>query len=140
LPTNDEIADTLAGFALFADLSAPQLRGVAEIFQEVSFQQGEKVLRQGITGSGFYVILDGEAAVQVDGKDIATLPRGEFFGEVSLLLGEEPVADVIALSALRCLVLHGAQVETFLVAYPKVMYRMLQVQARRLRKANQWRS
>ena len=31
-------------------------------------------------------------------------------------------------------------VEPFLVLYPRVMYRMLQAQARRLRNANRWRS
>ena len=41
---------------------------------------------------------------------------------------------------LRCLVLAGPRVEPFLVAHPRVMYRMLQAQARRLRAANRWRS
>ena len=34
----------------------------------------------------------------------------------------------------------GTVVEGFLVAHPRVMYRMLQAQARRLRNANRWRS
>ena len=140
MPTNQDLADTLAGFALFSDLSTPQLRAVAEIFNEVTFQQGEKVLRQGLTGSGFYVILDGEAAVRVDGQDRATLPRGDFFGEVSILLGESPVADVVALTPLRCLHLPAENVDEFLTKYPRIMYRMLQAQARRIRRANQWRS
>ena len=38
------------------------------------------------------------AAVLVDGQQRASLARGEFFGEVSILLGESPVADVVALT------------------------------------------
>ena len=136
----EELADTLASFALFSDLKSPQLHALVETFDEVSFPEGERVLRQGLTGAGFYVILEGEASVRVDGVDRATLPRGDFFGEVSILLGEQPVADVVALKPLRCLVLAGEQVQGFLIAYPQVMYRMLQAQARRLRQANQWRS
>ena len=140
MASQDEIVDTLAGFALFADLATPQLEGVAHTFEERWFAEGERILRQGLTGSGFYIILEGEAGIVIDGEQRATLGRGEFFGEVSILLGEPPVADVVALRAMRCLVLAGPGVEAFLVANPQVMFRMLQAQARRLRNANRWRS
>jgi CRP-like cAMP-binding protein len=136
----EELIDSIASFALFADLPNPRLEGIVHLFEEVVFGEGEKVLRQGLTGSGFYVILDGEAAVVVDGTERARLGRGEFFGEVSIILGESPIADVVALRPLRCLVLAGPRVEPFLVDHPRVMWRMLQAQARRLRAANRWRS
>jgi CRP/FNR family cyclic AMP-dependent transcriptional regulator len=140
MATRDEIADALAGMALFSDLSTPQLMGVASQFEEAFFPEGAKVLRQGLTGSAFYVILDGEAAVVVDGEQRATLGRGEFFGEVSILLGEPPTADIIATRPLRCIILAGSAIEPFLVGLPRVMFRMLQAQARRLRNANRLRS
>jgi CRP-like cAMP-binding protein len=135
-----QLVDAIAGFALFADLPNPRLEGIVHTFEEVVFAEGEKVLRQGLTGSGFYVIIDGEAAVVVDGTERARLGRGEFFGEVSIILGEAPIADVVATRPLQCLVLAGPRVEAFLIDHPRVMYRMLQVQARRLRAANRWRS
>jgi CRP-like cAMP-binding protein len=140
MATEDEVVDAISGMALFADLASPQLHEVAHRFEERFFPEGERILRQGLTGSGFFVILDGEASVVVDGAPRATLGRGDFFGEVSILLGEPPVADVVALHPLRCLVLGGPDTEPFLVAHPRVMYRMLQAQARRLRSANRWRS
>jgi CRP-like cAMP-binding protein len=136
----DEILDILAGLALFADLTRPQLEAVAHTFEEEWFTEGQRILRQGFTGSNFYVILDGDAAVRIDGQTRATLGRGEFFGEVSVLLGEPPTADVVALRPLRCLVLGDQDIEPFLLSHPKVMFRMLQAQARRLRNANLWRS
>jgi CRP/FNR family transcriptional regulator, cyclic AMP receptor protein len=136
----DEIVDALAGFAIFADLTTPQLEGVAHAFDEAWFPAGERILRQGLTGSGFYVILEGECSIRVDGEERARLGRGEFFGEISILLSESPVADVVALSAVRCLVIGGPDVEGFLVGHPRVQYRMLQALARRLRNANRWRS
>lgn len=140
MATTEEIVDGIAGFGIFADLTTPQLQAVAHRFEETFYPAGERVLRQGISGSAFHVILDGEAAVVVDGSERATLGRGEFFGEVSILLGEPPIADVVATRPLRTLVLSGPDVETFLVAHPRVMFRMLQAQARRLRNANRWRS
>jgi CRP-like cAMP-binding protein len=135
-----QLVDAIAGFALFADLPDPRLEGIVHQFEETVFAEGDKVLRQGLTGSGFYVIIDGEAAVIVDGTERARLGRGDFFGEVSIILGESPIADIVATRMLTCLVLAGPRVEAFLVDHPRVMYRMLQVQARRLRAANRWRS
>ncbi|HSL97549.1 MAG TPA: cyclic nucleotide-binding domain-containing protein [Candidatus Deferrimicrobiaceae bacterium] len=137
MATRDEIADAIAGLSLFADLSRPQLLGVASRFEEAFFPKDARVLRQGLTGSGFYVILDGEADVIADGVKRATLGRGEFFGEVSVLLGEPPIADVVATRPLRCIVLAGPAVEPFLIDHPRVLYRMLQTQSRRLRAANE---
>lgn len=136
----DDVVDVLAGLALFADLSRPQLQAVAHTLEEEWFTEGQRILRQGFASSDFYVILDGEAAVRIDGETRATLGRGDFFGEVSVLLGEPPTADVVALRPLRCVALAGSEIESFLTTYPRVMYRMLQAQARRLRNANRWRS
>jgi CRP-like cAMP-binding protein len=140
MASTDEIVDQIAGFALFADLTTPQLQRVAHTFEEQWYAEGERVLRQGLSGSAFHVILDGDANVIIDGNQRATLGKGDFFGEVSILLGEPPVADVVATRPLRCLVLAGPAVQEFLTDHPSVMFRMLQAQARRLRNANRWRS
>ena len=134
-----ELIDTLAGLALFADLSRPQLEAVVHTFEEEYFADGQRILRQGFSGSNLYVIVSGQAAVHVDGTQRATLARGDVFGEISVLLGEPPAADVVAVGPLRCLALPGPEVEGFLLTYPRVSYRMLQAEARRVRTANLWR-
>ncbi len=140
MATLDEIVDALASMALFSDLSGPQLEGVAHALEEHFYPEGTRVIREGLRGSALHVILEGEAQIVVDGTARVTLGRGDLFGEVSVLLGEPPIADVVATRPLRCLVLAGPDVEGFLVAHPRVMYRMLQAGARRLRNAVRWRS
>jgi CRP-like cAMP-binding protein len=140
MDARDELIDAIAGFALFADLSSPQLERIVHTFDERMYADGERILRQGLAGSGFHVIIDGEAAIVIDGVERTRLARGDFFGEVSILLGEAPIADVVATRSMRCLVLAGPSVEEFFIGHPKVMFRMLQAQARRLRAANRWRS
>src|SRR5947207_7396754 len=103
----DAIVDAIGSFAIFADLSTPQLAMVAHQFEEAYFGEGQRILRQGLTGSGLFIILDGECSVQVDGQERARLARGDYFGEISILLGESPVADIVALRPVRCLVLPG---------------------------------
>jgi CRP-like cAMP-binding protein len=136
----DEIVDAIASFTVFADLGRPQLEAVAGQLEESWYAAGERILRQGLSGSGLFFVLDGECSVQVDGEERAKLSRGEFFGEISVLLGESPVADVVALAPVRCLVLARPLVEPFLVANPRVTFRMLQAMGRRLRNATSWRS
>lgn len=137
MDTNDVI-ETLGDFALFADLSRPELEAVAHTFDEEWFPEGQRVLRQGFTGSGFYVILQGEASVRIDGQDRARLSRGDFFGELSVLLDEPPSADIVALSPLRCIVLAGSNLSEWLLSMPQVTLRMLQAELRRLRTAGRW--
>ena len=136
----EELADTIAGFALFADLSTPQREHVVDVFGEQWFAEGEKILRQGLSGAGLYIILDGSAAIRIDGVDRATLRAGDYFGEISCLLGEAPTADIVAIGPLRCLVLAVSQVESFLKANPAVMYRLLQGEARKVRTTTKWLS
>ncbi len=133
-----DVVDVLGGLALFADLTRPQLESVAHIFEEQWYSEGQRILRQGFTGNNFYVILEGEAAIRIDGQDRATLGKGDFFGEISVLLGEPPTADVVALRPLRCLALGGGELESCLVSLPRLMYRLLQAEARRLRSTIQW--
>ena len=134
-----DIVESLARLTLFADLARPQLVSVAHTFEEEVFPAGKRVLREGLSGSGIYLILDGEARVEI-GERIRKLGRGEFFGEISALTGESPTADVVAETMLRCLVVPGPELEGFLLEHPRVMFRMLQAEARRVRDANRWES
>jgi CRP-like cAMP-binding protein len=137
---SDQLHDTISALALFADLTSAELEAIAHTMEERYFAEGERVLRQGLSGSGFYIILDGEAAARVNGVEVNRLGRGDFFGEISVLLGEAPSADIVALRPLRCAVLAAPQTEDFIVAHPKVAFRMLQAEARKLRNATRWRS
>ena len=134
----ENFVETLAQLTLFADLTLPQLEALAHTFGDEVFAEGQRVIRQGMAGSGFYVILNGDAKVVIDGEPRAQLQRGDFFGEISILTDEPPTADVIATSMLRCLVIPNNELKLFMLRQPTVMYRMLQAEARRLRAANVW--
>ena len=132
------VADTLGQLALFADLTPSQLQAIAHSHEEDVFAQGERVLRRGLSGGNFYVILDGEAAVEIGGIERQRLARGDFFGEISALTGEPPTADVVAATMLRCLVIPAEQLERLLLDRPEFALRMLRLEARRLRATIEW--
>jgi CRP-like cAMP-binding protein len=135
----DGIVESLARLALFADLPRPRLEAIAHAYDEQVFPPGKRVLREGLSGGGFYLILDGTAVVRLDGHE-RTLGRGEFFGEISVLTGEPPTADVVAHTELRCLVVPADELEPLLLSHPRVLLRMLQAEARRVRDAGRWSS
>jgi CRP-like cAMP-binding protein len=135
---SDDLRANLARLALFADLRRPALEKVAHAYREEVYAPGQRVLRRGLPGGGLYVVLDGEAAVELDGDAVRRLGRGEFFGEISVLNGESPSADVRAEGVLRCFVIPGDELEPFLLEHPEVMLRMLQAEALRLRDATRW--
>ena len=150
MASQTDIAQELAGVTLFADLSPAQLDNVVQSFEEQWFQIGERAQRQGFVGSGFHVILGGEAEWRVDGQVVdrtATtllttkpfmLKRGDWFGELSILFDEPSISDVVAVTPLHCAVLPPQELEPFLFQYPQVMYRLLLGEARRLRDPLRW--
>ncbi len=125
--------------ALFADLEREQLADIVGGLQEVSYEEGQWVLRRGEMVAGMHIIVDGEAGVVLEEMELATLSKGSFFGEISALLGEPTAADILARTQLRCLVVPTEDVESFLLANPRVMYRMLQTEARRVRTTDELR-
>jgi CRP-like cAMP-binding protein len=46
----EELVEALAGFALFGDLSRPELEGIAHTFDEEWFGESQRIMRQGFSG------------------------------------------------------------------------------------------
>ena len=131
-----ELPEHLGQLALFADLPAAELEAIAGKYERVSFGEGEWIIRQGDDLSALYMIIEGEATTVIDDEDRRVLPKGSFFGEVSVLLDEPTTASIVTRSAVTCLVVPAAEVESFLLSHPQVMYRMLKAEARRLKTAS----
>jgi CRP-like cAMP-binding protein/MFS family permease len=58
---------------------------VATLLEEQSASTGDVILYQGETGARFYILRSGAARVLVDGREVARLGAGDWFGEVALL-------------------------------------------------------
>jgi predicted MFS family arabinose efflux permease len=75
----------LRSLPIFAALSPPSLEGVARELEPVSVAAGTVVVAQGEPGSCFYAVADGQLTVTRGGQLVATLGRGEGFGEIALV-------------------------------------------------------
>ncbi|MCI0634215.1 MAG: cyclic nucleotide-binding domain-containing protein [Actinobacteria bacterium] len=79
------------------------------------------------------MILAGSARVVRDGREIARMGPGEFFGEVSMLDGRARTAEVIADGSLRVIALSRETLRTALRSEPELGWRLLEVLAARIR-------
>lgn len=131
----DDVLPALERSPLFAGLTRPELRSIAERFEEATFLPEHGVLHESRRGLDFFLIIDGTACVEADGVVIARLGSGDFFGEVSALDGGPRTANVRAESMLRCLVLPNGVFRDFLLAHPRVAVNMIPELVRRFRSA-----
>jgi CRP-like cAMP-binding protein len=122
-----DVVESLKRVPLFADLDDRQARKLAARFRERTFEPGTTVVREGtMSGVGFFVVVDGAAAVSVDGKDVATLSAGDHFGEIALVTEAERTATVTATTQLDCLEIPFWDFREFAHANPDVTWKLLQ--------------
>jgi small-conductance mechanosensitive channel/CRP-like cAMP-binding protein len=87
---------------LLAMLGDDERRQLAGRLHYAPFHRGERMTREGDADDGLYMIVEGQAAVQIttpEGSvEVARLTAGQFFGEMSLMTGEKRSATVVASS------------------------------------------
>lgn len=123
----------LAAVPLFAGAGRRQLEQIASMCTEVSVTAGQVLCREGGPGHEFFVLEHGSAEVTVDGRRVAEVGPGDFFGELALLDGGARTATVTALTDGQVLVLTAAEFAGLLDSEPSVAVRMLPAIGRRLR-------
>ena len=95
MAVDSSLLESLARLALFAELDRAELATLAAMAEEASFGEGEWILRRGQENVSLHVIVDGEVSVVFEEEELAVLPPGGFFGEISALLAEPAVADIV---------------------------------------------
>jgi CRP-like cAMP-binding protein len=129
----DHRSRLLAGCPLFVGIDDADLDHLAEKASQVEFPAGHVIARQGEIGTGFFVVIDGRVRVVRDGKVIATLGPGEFFGELSVLDRMPRTAMVSAEVPTTCLALASWDFDAALLEQPKLALAILRGVAQRLR-------
>ena len=120
---------------LLASLPKHHLRLLAEVTRVDKHEPGTTIVAEGSPGTAFFVILEGQAKVQVGKKAVARLGAGDFFGEISLLDGGRRTASVVAETPMLCLKLGGVHFLRLLNDEPALALKLLRGVAGRLRAA-----
>jgi len=133
--------DTLAHVELFAGLEKKDLQQLAGACRERTYSPGSKLIEQGDTGVGLYVITIGTVHITRENDpdkaelDLGTVGPGNVLGEMSLLDDLPRSANVTAVSDVTALLLPVWEFRTTVRNYPDIALRLLATLSRRLRKA-----
>jgi CRP-like cAMP-binding protein len=123
----ENAADALQQVPFFSCLEGRQLKRLAAKLRERRLPAGTVVVKEGeMSGIGFFVISEGEAAVTLRGNEVATLGPGGHFGELALIAERERTATVTAQTPLKCLELASWDFREFVQSDPDVSWRLLQ--------------
>ncbi|MBI5198769.1 MAG: cyclic nucleotide-binding domain-containing protein [Nitrospirae bacterium] len=124
----------LKGVPLFSKLKERHLKSLASLGKEVEYEAGRVIVKEGETGAGFFLILQGKVEVIKGDKKIAGLGEGDYFGEIALLDGGPRTATVIAKEDTRCLYLVIWSFRSFIKSHPEVSLALLEAVSRRMRR------
>ena len=130
---SDPKIKALSGVSLFARCSKKELEFVASRTDEVDLPAGRQLIRQGESGDTFYVLLEGESDVEIDGKSRATLRPGDFFGEISMLDRGPATATVVTRTPSRLMVMSHAQFRDAVIANEPLLMNVMAAMGERLR-------
>jgi len=131
--SRDRKSELLAVARLFDGVDEAGMTRIADVAVEVDFVADHVIARQAEIGTGFFVITAGSVRVIRDGRRIADLGLGDFFGELSVLDGRPRTAQVVANEPTTCLALSAWDFEAVILDQPRVALAILRGLAGRLR-------
>lgn len=117
---------------LFAGCSKAELRALASSADELDLREGTVITREGRPGREFFVLVSGTARVTKDGKAIAELGAGDWFGEIALLTDTPRTATITATSPVDVLVITDRRFRNVVETMPSIALKILASVADRL--------
>lgn len=129
----DPKLEQLSRVPLFAGLGHRELEELGRLADEIAVDDGRVLTREGESGHEFFVVLDGAVEVDVGGRVVATLQKGDFLGEIALVDGRPRSATTRAVGATRLLVVGHREFHQLMDDFPTVKTCVLQALAERVR-------
>jgi CRP-like cAMP-binding protein len=118
---------------LLSDLARKEIEEVGRLVDEIDVPAGKVLMREGDTGSEFFVLVNGSVGIERGGKRIRTLEPGAFFGEIALLSEGPRMATATTESPATLLVLGHREFHSLMDQYPSIRTCVLEALAKRIR-------
>jgi CRP-like cAMP-binding protein len=131
---SDQKAAALGRVPLFSRCSRKELEFLASRTDEVELKAHYTLIKQGSPTDTFYVLLDGDATVDVDGNERPALHAGDFFGEISMLDRGPATATVVTATPVRVMVMSHAQFRDAIKSSDPLLSTVITAMADRLRR------
>jgi CRP-like cAMP-binding protein len=108
-PVTTARADELEKIPLFSRLSSTDLQFLATKMEEIRVAAGITLITEGTGNHVFFLLLEGEVDVFVNGEHRRTLGPHEFFGEISMMVLDPATATVVTRTPVRAYVMSHPQ-------------------------------
>src|SRR3954470_7227317 len=119
-------AELLGAVPLFSHCSKRDLAAIARLAQEVTLPAGHTVIHENARDAySFFVLIEGRAEVRRNNRRVATLGRGDFFGELALILRRPRTATVILTEPSRLLGISAHNFRPMLIRSPEIQLKLL---------------
>src|SRR3954453_11745167 len=124
--------DALQKVPFLSHVDRKHLDGLAQTMAERDAAAGKEIVAQGKGGVAFFLILEGQATVIVDGEERRALGPGDHFGEIALIAPDVPrTSTVRADSDMRLAALTAWNFKPFVLKNPEVAWSLLETLAKR---------
>jgi len=131
-----ELDQELAAVPILSGLSRRQRARLLDRSRVVDHVAGHEVAREGAGALALHVVIDGEAAVTVHGREVRRLGPGAYFGEISMIDGRPRSATVVAVTdPMRSLSVPHLAFQELLLEEPACVHQLLVTLCARLREA-----
>lgn len=124
-------------FPIFQTLDEEDIEQIVPMLKMKKFAEGKDILKKGDPGTNLYIMISGRAEVLIDERtSIATMERGDVFGEISLLIGTPVGATIRVMKTARVLYIAGNDFKNILDNFPSLQIYFARLLAKRLARTN----
>jgi len=134
--SKSEVEDVLGKVPLFSECSKRELSLLAGMVEEEEFEEGKDLCKEGESGLGLSVMMEGTVAIFVGGEHRRDMGEGTFFGEIALLDGGPRSATVTAKTPVRVVSIPAWTFNATLESRPELALKMLREVCKRIRETD----
>jgi len=126
---------------LFSELSEDDLKEIIKLAVRQYYKKDNMILIEEEIGSTMFIILEGRvkiSRISEEGREVilSILSEGDFFGEMSILDGQNRSANVVTLDDSKIMIVRREDFLQMLHDYPQIAINLLKELAHRLRRSD----
>ncbi len=139
---NRDLEGMMKNVSILSPLTDEDRAQIAHSVSIKDYSESEFIVKEGNPGASLFIIISGLCEVLITDKNndleqVATLERGDFFGEMSLLTGEPRKASVRVLEDATAVKLEKATFSAILMANPSICDQIGEIVAKRRQKLDE---
>jgi CRP/FNR family transcriptional regulator, cyclic AMP receptor protein len=123
----------LKSIDLFSQIPGEDLSQIAQITDEVHFEEGESIFAEGDIGDTLFFVIEGKVRIHTGADELAVLGERQVFGEMALLDSEPRSASASVISDVTLLKIQRDDFNEILAEKSEIAQGIIKVLTRRLR-------